>query len=39
VIKEFAALPGASQLVSGRMRGWTDDYSDILAPFMLRLRQ
>ena len=39
VIKEFAALPGASPLVSGRMRGWTDDYSDILAPFMLRLRQ
>jgi hypothetical protein len=39
VIKEFSALPGATPLTPGRMRGWTDDYSDILAPFLSRLRQ
>jgi len=39
MIKEFSALPGATPLTPGRMRGWTDDYSDILAPFLSRLRQ
>jgi hypothetical protein len=39
VIKQFRALNSASELVPGRMRGWTDDYSDILAPFLARLRQ
>jgi hypothetical protein len=39
VIKQYSALPTAVQLTPGRMRGWTDDYSDILAPFLSRLLQ
>jgi len=38
VIEEFRKLDMAKDLEPTSIRGWTDDYSDILAPFMSRWR-
>jgi len=31
-------LDGAAELVDGKLRAWTDDYSDILGPFLSKMR-
>jgi hypothetical protein len=31
-------LDGATELVDGNLRAWTDDYSDILGPFLSKMR-
>lgn len=36
VIEEFRKLDMSKELEATTMRGWTDDYSDIMAPFMSR---
>lgn len=38
VLEPFRKLEMAQDLETTSMRGWTDDYSDILAPFMSRWR-
>ena len=34
----YRSMDGVVELDDGGMRGWTDDYSDILGAFMNRLR-
>jgi hypothetical protein len=31
-------LDGAAELVDGNLRAWTDDYSDVLGPFLSKMR-
>ncbi|MEZ5855721.1 MAG: fused MFS/spermidine synthase [Hyphomicrobiaceae bacterium] len=35
----FRTMKGARDLVSKNLRPWTDDYSDIIGPFLSRLRE
>jgi hypothetical protein len=37
-LEAFRSMPEARELDPGSMRGWTDDFSDILGPFLSRMR-
>jgi len=37
VIEKFSELEQASELDAGDLRGWTDDYSDVLGPFLSKM--
>ena len=39
VLEPFRKLEMAQEFGATTMRGWTDDYSDIMAPFMSRWRK
>ena len=37
-LEPYRSFDGVSDLDDGGLRGWTDDYSDILGPFMNKFR-
>jgi hypothetical protein len=39
VIDAFRGSPEARELEPGKLRPWTDDYSDVLGPFLSKLRR
>ena len=37
-MQPYRTMPGVSEMDDGGLRAWTDDYSDILGPFLNRVR-
>jgi hypothetical protein len=37
-LQPYRSLPGVIELDDGGLRPWTDDYSDLLGPFLNRVR-